>query len=220
MDVFECIRTRRSIRKFKELKPVPWDKVVTILEAGKFAPNAGNLHNFKFIAIRDPVIRKKNAEAANQPWMEQATLHIIICSEPVKSKRFYGTRGERLYTVQDCAAAAENMLLTAHSLGLGGCWVGAFDEDKIRHYQNLPETVMVHSILAIGYADEKPESPPKYRIETCTFIENWGQRKNIPFSQFGWWSVRWEKMGRDTMIAMKKAVRKFKEKRKEKMMER
>ena len=76
------------------------------------------------------------------------------------------------------------------------------------------------AILAIGYADEKPEPPPKYRIETVTFIESWGQRKNIPFSQFGWWSVRWQKMGRDTGIAMKKAARKFKEKRKEKMMER
>lgn len=213
MDVFECIRTRRSIRKYKD-KTVEWDKVVSILEAGKFAPSAGNLQNFKFIVVKEEEIRKKLAEAAfNQTWMETAPIHIIICSEPVKSKRFYGIRGERLYTIQDCAAAAENMLLTAHFLGLGACWVGAFDEDKVRRIQNLPETIMVHSIITIGYADEAPEMPPKYRIEHVVFINKWGSRKHIPFSTMGWWSARWEKYAKDAVKGVKKMAKKIKEKK-------
>ena len=132
MEVFDCIRTRRSIRRYKD-KPVEWDKVVTILEAGRLAPSAGNLQNSKFIVVRDEEIRKKVAETAlNQKWMEKAPIHIIVCSEPIKSKRFYGIRGERLYTIQDCAAAIENMLLTAHSLDLRACWVGAYEEDALR----------------------------------------------------------------------------------------
>src|SRR3989344_2376362 len=111
MDIFEAIRTRRSIRKYLD-RPVEWDKVVSILEAAKFAPNAGKLSNFKFIAVREEEQRKKIADAClQQQWMAKASVHIAIISEPEKSKRFYGIRGERFYTFQDCAAAAENMLL-------------------------------------------------------------------------------------------------------------
>jgi|TARA_B100001971_G_C18167463_1_gene525078 SagB-type dehydrogenase family enzyme len=216
MDVFECIRTRRSIRKYKD-QPVEWDKIVSVLEAGKFAPSAGNLQNFKFIVVKDEAIRKKMADAAhNQTWMEIAPVHIIICSDPSKSKRFYGARGERLYSIQDCAAVAENMLLVAHSLGLGACWVGSFDEDKIRKVQNLPETIQVHSIITIGYADETPQMPPKYRIEHVVFLDRWGGRKHIPFSSMGWWSTRWEKYAKDAAKGVKKGVEKIRQKVKEK----
>ena len=197
MDVFEAIRTRRSVHKYAD-KPVDWDKVVTILEAGKFAPNAGNLSNFKFITIRDEDARKKIANAClQQHWMAQAPVHIAIVSEPEKSRRFYGVRGERFYTIQDCAAAIENMLLTAHSLGLGSCWVGAFQEEKLRELLQLPESIMIHAVIVIGYAAEKPVMPPKYRIEHYVFLEKWGQKKNIPFSSMGWWSVRTEKAVRE-----------------------
>src|SRR3989344_6071109 len=193
MDVFQAIHTRRSIRKYLN-KPVDWDRVVNILEAGKFAPNAGNLSNFKFIAIRDEEQRKKIANAClQQHWMAQAPVHIAVVSEPEKSKRFYGVRGERFYTIQDCAAAIENMLLAAHSLGLGSCWVGAFQEDKVRDILSLPEQIMVHTIITLGYPAEKPVMPAKYRIEHMVFLEKWGQKKNIPFSSMGWWSVRAEK---------------------------
>lgn len=198
MDVFECVRTRRSIRKYKD-KPVEWDKIVTILEAGRFAPSAGNLQNTKFIVIKDQETRKKVSEAAlNQKWMIKAPIHIIVCSEPEKSKRFYGIRGERLYTIQDCAAAIENMLLTAHSLGLGACWVGAYEEDALKRIINPPEQAVTHAIITIGYTDEQPVMPPKYRIEHYVFLEKWGLRKKIPLSSAGWWSVRVKKAVEDT----------------------
>jgi len=202
MEVFECIRTRRSIRKYKN-KPVEWDKIVNILEAGRFAPSAGNLQNLKLIVIKDEETRKKVAETAlNQTWMVKAPIHIIVCSEPEKSKRFYGIRGERLYTIQDCAAAIENMLLTAHSLGLGACWVGAYEEDALRRVINPPEQVITHAIITIGYADEQPNMPPKNRIEHYVFLEKWGQRKKVPLSSAGWWSVR----ARDALEKAKKKL--------------
>lgn len=204
MEVFECILTRRSIRKYKD-KPVEWDKVVNILEAGRVAPSAGNLMNIKFIVIKDEEIRKKLAEAAlGQKWMIKAPIHIVVCSEPEKTKRFYGIRGERLYTIQDCAAAIENMLLTAHSLGLGACWVGAYEEDMVRRIINLPEQAATHAIITIGYADEKPVMPPKHRLEHVVFLEKWGQRKKIPLSSSGWWSIRVKKAVDDTKKKMSK----------------
>lgn len=206
MEVFDCIRTRRSIRKYKD-KPVEWDKVVTILEAGRLAPSAGNLQNIKFIVIKDQETRKKVAETAlNQKWMEKAPVHIVVCSEPEKSKRFYGIRGERLYTIQDCAAAIENMLLTAHSLGLGACWVGAYEEDALRRVINPPEQAVTHAIITLGYADEEPVMPAKNRIEHFVFLDKWGQRKKVPLSSAGWWSVRVKKVVDDTKKSIKKKL--------------
>ena len=173
MDVFEAIRTRRSIRKYKD-KQVPWDNVITILQAGKYAPSAGNLQNWKFIVVKSDAKRKAITKAClQQEWMEQAPVFIVVVSEPKKAERFYGTRGARLYTLQGCAASIENMLLTAHSLGLGSCWVGAFDEHEIWTILGLPEESSVQGVVTIGYADEVPQAPPKYRIEHMMFFEKW-----------------------------------------------
>jgi len=144
--------------------------------------------------------------------MEKAPIHIIICSEPEKYKRFYGVRGERLYNIQGCAAAVENILLSAHSLGLGACWVGAFDDDAIRRILTVPEHVMLHAIITIGYADEIPEMPQKYRIEHIVFLESWGQRKKIPLASLGWLSSKTEKTVKDTKRNIRKMHRKINKK--------
>ena len=79
MDVFECIRTRRSVRKYLP-KQVEWDKVGMILDAGRYAPSAGNLQNWQFLVVIDEDKRKQIAEvSARQFWMAQAPIQIIIC---------------------------------------------------------------------------------------------------------------------------------------------
>ena len=178
MDVFECIKTRRSIRKYQDV-PVEWDKIGQILEAGKAAPSAGNLQDFRFIVILDPVQRKGIAEAClQQEWVAKAPVHIVVVSEPEKSKRFYGIRGERLYNIQDAAAATQNMLLMAHALGLGSCWIGAFEEDKLRTVVHMPSEIRPQAIITIGYADEKPPEPPEYTLESMMYFRNFGTQPN------------------------------------------
>ena len=217
MDVFDAIRSRRSIRKYKD-KQVPWDNMVTILQAGKYAPSAGNLQNWKFIVIQTDPKRKSIAKAClGQDWMEQAPVYIVVVAEPLKAERYYGTRGSRLYTIQGCAAAIENMLLTAHSLGLGTCWVGAFDEDEIWRILGLPEDVTVQGVITIGYADETPEVPPKYRVEHIMFFEKWWGRLEPPRSYLGWWSLMNMKAVYEGKKLAKKIHKKVSEKVKEKM---
>lgn len=188
MEVFDAIRTRRSIRKYKD-KQVPWDNIVTIMQAGKYAPSAGNLQNWKFIVVKSDVKRKAIAKAClQQDWIEQAPVFVVVVGEPERARMYYGTRGARLYTIQGCAAAIENMLLTAHSLGLGACWVGAFDEDEIFRILNLAEEKTVQGVIPIGYADEQPEPPPKYRIEHMVYFEKWWGRLEPPKTHIGWLS--------------------------------
>ncbi len=205
MDVFDCIRTRRSIRKYKD-RQVPWDNIVEILQAAKFAPFAGNILNCKFIVIKSEEKRKAIAETcAQQYWMQDAPIHIVVVGESEKSERYYGARGGRLYTVQGAAAAMQNMLLTAHSLGVGGCSVSAFDEEETRRLCNLPEHVNVQGILTIGYADEVPEMPPKYRIEHIMFFEKWWGRIEGPKTGIGMWSPVIKKGVVSTKKMIKKA---------------
>ena len=176
MDTLECIRTRRSIRKYADT-PVEFEKLGSVLEAGRCAPSAGNLQDWKFILVTELSTRKQIAEAClQQYWMESAPIHIVICSQPEKSERFYGERGRKLYSIQNAAAAAQNMLLAAQDQGLGSCWVSAFADDMLRRALNIPGTVTPYVVITIGYADETPATPPKFPIENVVFIEKWGNR--------------------------------------------
>jgi len=106
MDIYECIKTRRSIRKYLDLE-VPKEKIGLIIDAGASAPSTGNIQDWRFTIIKDP---EKRAEIANaclqQTWMSHAPVHILVCGATETNKQFYGVRGERLYCVQDCAAAS------------------------------------------------------------------------------------------------------------------
>lgn len=216
MEVFDCIRTRRSVRKYKD-KDVPWDNIVEIMQSAKYAPYAGNVMNLKLVVVKNEDKRKAIAEACTQQyWMQDAPIHIVVVGEPEKAERYYGVRGVRLYTIQGIAASIQNMLLTAHSLGLGACWVGAFDEDEIRRLCNLPENVNVQGIVTIGYADESPEPPPKYRIEHYVIFEKWWGRVEGPKTGIGMWSPVIESAVSRTHKKIKKAVGKVKEKLKKK----
>jgi len=176
MDVLECIKTRRSVRKFKD-KPVPFELVGNVLDAGRLAPSAGNVQEWNFILITEFKARESIAMAAcMQTWMSDAPVHIVVCSNPSKSERFYGDKGEKMYCIQNASAAVENMLLAAHAQGIGACWVGACDEDKIKNILGIPGNVRVMGIIPLGFADEEPLMPEKYPLTDVAFVEKWGNR--------------------------------------------
>jgi len=130
MNTLKCINTRRSIRNFSD-KPVDKDDLYLLVEAGMCAPNAGNLQDFKFIVTTKQEIINKTAEICmEQGWISTATGLIVICSQPGKQKEWYGPRGEHVFATQNASAAAQNILLAAHEIGLGACWIGGFDQQK------------------------------------------------------------------------------------------
>lgn len=179
MDVFEAISKRRSVRKYLE-SPVEWDKVSQILESARLAPSAGNVQDWKFIVITDENLRKAIAEASlGQHWMAQAPVMITVCADIDKMKRFYGVRGERLYSIQDCAVAATHMMLEAQSLGLATCWVGAFDENMVQRALSLPDNIRPQVILTLGYPAEEPKQTPRLRLENMVFLNGFGNVARI-----------------------------------------
>ncbi|MFH1400498.1 MAG: nitroreductase family protein [Nanoarchaeota archaeon] len=158
MDALECIRARRSIKKFLT-KPVEFEKITLILEAGHHAPSAGNLQNWRFVVVTDKnMIRALPPACLNQTSVI-APIVIIVCAQNDSIEKEYGLRGSRLYSIQNCAAAIENMMLAACSLGLGMNWIGAFDENKIGAMFGIPDEARAQAILPLGYPSEPP--PPK-----------------------------------------------------------
>ena len=185
MDTFECIRTRRSIREYSD-KVIPKEVYVNIIDSARYAPSAGNLQPWKFVVIDDDHAKKEIASSCSgQYWMEQAQIHVIVCCVVDKPSMHYGPRGEMLYSIQDCAMAVENMLLAAHEFGIGGCFVGAFVEEDVRHIAHIPENVRIQGIVTLGYAADVPEMPDKVGIESVIYFDTYGNNKK-DLSLFLW----------------------------------
>jgi len=162
MELFEAIKERRSIRKFCD-KPVPDDMLDKIIQAGKAAPSAGNLQARDFFVVRDQALKEKLVKAAmNQRFIGQVPVVIVICTN-YQAIESYGDRGRELYTIQDSAASAQNMLLAIHGLGLASCWVGAFDEKAAAAALDLPEHIRPAAILPIGWPDQECRERSKRR---------------------------------------------------------
>lgn len=181
MEVFESIISRRSVRNY-EKKDVPNELIGQILEAAVNAPSAGNMQPWEFIVVKDIEIKRELASAAlRQRHVSEAPVVIVVCANPEKSADKYGERGKSLYCIQDTAAAIENMLLTANSLGLGTCWVGAFDEDSIKNILGIPQKLKPVALITVGFPREfeKPTKTLRIPFENITFIDKHG--KDFPW---------------------------------------
>jgi len=169
MDVFDVIRSRRSIRKYRN-ESVEEDKLNRILEAGRLAPSANNRQEWRFVIVRDDDIREKLSKAACQQWfVGEAPVVIACCS--VEDDRIM-TCGHPAYAI-DVAIAIDHMTLAAAGLNLGTCWIGAFHEDEVRNILGIPQSVRVVEMLTLGYPDEDPRPRPRKRLDEIVHWNNW-----------------------------------------------
>jgi len=155
MELSEVIKGRRSIRAFKQ-QDVPEEAVEKLIDAARHAPSAGNIQPWEFVIARKPDTKKKLAQAAHQAFVEEAPVVIVVCADEKRSSRGYGKRGEKLYCIQDTAAATQNILLTAYSLGLGTCWVGAFNEKEAKKVLRTPSGMRPVAMIPVGYPNKTP----------------------------------------------------------------
>ncbi len=160
-DFLRIIKTRRSVRSFKK-DPIPKDVIETLLEAGRWAPSAGNIQPWEFFVVGNPELKEKLGRAAlGQMFLAQAPVVIVVCAVPLQSALRYRHRGEKLYCIQDTAAAVQNILLAATALGLASCWVGAFDEEAVRRVLGLEPSLLPVALLPIGHGEKTPAPPPR-----------------------------------------------------------
>lgn len=207
----KVIRGRRSIRKYKD-KAVPKEVIDALLDAARLAPTGENYQPWEFIVITDKKIITElgliGAQASGRRFLQEylrgdlekrfaavppekreriikkliegrvsgfvadAPLVIAVCS--------VGYAG--VDNAPDCAAATENLLLAAHALGLGGCWVIASTKDardlrRVKELLHVPNQVHVPYILPIGYPDESPNPRPRKPIPEIAYYNIYGNRE-------------------------------------------
>lgn len=170
--ISDVILVRRSIRAYQK-KELPKGFEEEVLNMAVWAPNAGNVQPWKFYVIHNADVKKSLAEAAyGQAFVYEAPLVIGVCVRIDLAEKSYGNRGVNLYCIQDTAAAIQNMLLYAASKGIGTCWVGAFDENKVAKILKCTTKERPVAIIPFGYPAESPSPPRRKSVKDITQIIN------------------------------------------------
>jgi nitroreductase len=161
-DLLELIRSRRSVRRFTS-ELVADEVIEELLEAMRWAPSAGNAQPYRIHVVRDDAIKAQLSVAAlGQRFIAEAPVVVVVTTERFEAQRAYRARGEELYCIQDSAAAIQNLLLLAHSKGLGACWVGAFRERSVAEALSLPGEQRPVAVIPVGVPATTP-NPPRRR---------------------------------------------------------
>lgn len=149
MNIFEVIKTRRSVRSYKQ-DEIEQEKLNRVLEAVRQAPSAHNDQPWKFIVVGDERLRWKVAEAASgQMFIAEAPVLIVACGILSESQGQMG--GYMDSWSVDVTIAFEHLILQAWAEGLGTCWIGAFDEQEVKAILMIPKGVRVLALTPLGY---------------------------------------------------------------------
>jgi len=183
MEVQEAIEGRRSIRRYKTT-PVDGETIGLVLEAARWAPSWANTQCWRFIVVRDNNIKAELAGTLREtnPALEaikNAPVVIVSCAELGKAGCYHGepTTDKGDWYMFDVALAMQNLVLAAHSLGLGTVHVGLFDAKKAASILEIPEGFCVVSMTPLGYPDQEPRPVPRKELSDIVFYDRFGTSK-------------------------------------------
>jgi len=170
MDLISAIYDRRSIRKYTD-KPIKSSDLNKLLEAARWSPNAGNKNAWRFIVITDADLKKTMLNF--MPGVNDTPAAIILISIEPSQQRV--TEATRLVHMADSAIAAQNIALTAYSMGIGSCIVASFADVAMRALLNIPENISPYIAITLGYPNESPKPPPRRSINKISFLNAYGK---------------------------------------------
>jgi nitroreductase len=157
MSLLDLILSRRSIRRY-ENKDISEEVLQQILEAGRQAPSAANRQPIRFVIVKDHDILKNLCDNLITRFVKTAPAAIVGCAD-VKSL----LTGK--WAVVDATIAMENMVIAAWTLGIGSCWIGACNEEKVKELLNIPDKWKVVALVTLGYPAEQPKPRKKKPFE-------------------------------------------------------
>jgi nitroreductase len=183
MEFEDVIKKRASIRKYALKKP-DIELAIAAIEAAHVAPTPGNLQLLKYMIVENKELITQIAEACQQPFIEQSSLLVIVCSDTKQAEKMYDKRAEK-YTRQHAGAAIENFLLTITDLGLASCWVGAFSDFQVHRILHIPENITVEAILPVAYEHKMNRAAQRKRTPLMgkIYFEEYGNVYKIKTTQ-------------------------------------
>lgn len=162
MDVEEAIRDRRSIRKWAD-KPLERETLEDLLDSARLAPSGHNGQRWEIIAVTEPSRLKQLVPMCNnQRHVGEAGAFLFIISDP-----------DSKWIHVDPAIALDHLTLRAHEMGLGTCWIGAFNERRIRTFLAIPEKRISVIGMTVGYPAETPEPRTRRDLEDLVHWERY-----------------------------------------------
>lgn len=174
MKVEKAIQGLETTKKYLD-KKIKWDKLTEILDSIRYAPSAGDLQNWKIIAIEDQETKQKLAKFSyDQSWISKASAVLVICNDQSEAKRMFKKKAD-LYSTQSCAAGIQNILLRATSLGIDSSWVRTFNAERIRSLLKIPEDIKIDALITLGYADRREPKPRINELKNIVYFEEWGK---------------------------------------------
>ncbi|MDO8508805.1 MAG: nitroreductase family protein [Nanoarchaeota archaeon] len=173
MEFDSVVKKRHSARSFSKRK-VSWKFALDAIELANHSPFAGNHNHLKFILIEDSKTISKISKLADQPWIAESSLLILVCSDDTHLENLYGERG-RVYSRQQAGSAIQTILLKLADLNLSSCWVGAFSDEIVKESLGIPQHIQIEAILPIGYENKSHsgKKPRKKALDNVVFWEKW-----------------------------------------------
>lgn len=149
MEFAEVVAYRKSIRDYSS-KPVESEKIANILKAAILAPSWANKQCCRYVVVTRKSKIKELSSRIN-PWLKDAPVVIVACADPKDS----GSKNGMDYYLVDVGISLQQLILAATDLGLGTCWIGGFNENKIKKILEIPNNIKVVGMTPIGYPKEK-----------------------------------------------------------------
>ena len=170
-DKLSLIFGRRSIRVYSP-GDIDESTVAQLLEAAMAAPSAMTKDPWRFVVVREhPTLAKLAAALAGGKMLSTATLGLVVCGDMDTA-----LDRELSFLLQDCSAAIENLLLAAHGLGLGACWVGVHPDaeavHRLKQLLSLPAPIVPVAVIALGHPGEQPGPRTRFNRDYVHF-EKW-----------------------------------------------
>ena len=151
MEFEGVIKTRESIREYAD-KKVEDEKINFVLECARLAPSWTNKQCWQFIVVKDKkIIKDLSKTSIINRWLKNVPVIIAACGDPKQS----GFRNDIDYFIVDVSIALEHLVLAATDKGLGTCWIGGFNEKKVKEILKIPENIRVVALTPLGYPAEK-----------------------------------------------------------------
>ena len=177
MDFMDVIAARKSVRGYAD-KTVEEEKLSKVLEAARLAPSWANKQCCRYIVVKDKATIQELSGSFG--WLYQAPIVVVACADPKNS----GDRNGMKYFLVDVGISMQQLVLAATALELGTCWIGAFDEAKVKEVLHVPENIKVVAMTPLGYPAEKEGigskiiktaigSGKRKPLEETVHYENW-----------------------------------------------
>jgi nitroreductase len=166
MSLIDVVLDRRSIRRYEQ-KEIPKDILDKILEAGRQAPSAANKQPWHFIVLTDSKIKKELSKGLFNRFIKDAPATVVGCAH----KDLIAGK----WSIVSTTIALQNMVIAAWAMGVGSCWIGDFNQEKVKKLLGIPGRWNVVALVSFGYPAEKPQPRKKKPVEEIISFNSFGK---------------------------------------------